>query len=206
MYRRFDKLEYSMKIVRSVFLAKENHGSKMGWFGWTILSVILVTIIGSFLFFFNIFNLDIKSIFSSEKNADGNEEPVSEETMEKVEEVQKTVGKDHTDIGKFVAEMHDFYNETTGYGRIASLDWEEQKDQANNILSTLDEKLSNVKDDALRADIERIKGLAKRAINEQETEHVRNLHRMFHDLDIALNNYNGYDTIWKVTETLKTAN
>lgn len=187
-------------------MAKGNHSSKMGWFGWTFLSVILVTIIGSFLFFSNMLNLDIKSIFTGDKNAEGNEEPVSEETLEKVEEVQETVGKDHADIGQFIAEIHDFYNETTGYGSIASVDWEEQQDQANNILSTLDEKLPNVKDDALKTDIEQIQELANKAIDEQETDHVRNLHRMFHDLDIALNNYNGYDTIWKVTETLKTAN
>ncbi len=187
-------------------MAKRNHSSKMGWFGWTFLSVILVTIVGSFLFFFNMLNLDIKSIFTGEKNAEGNEEPVSEETLEKVEEVQETVGKDHAEVGQFVAKTHDFYNETTGYGSIASLDWEEQKNQATSILGTLEEKLPNVKDDALTTDLERIQELAKKAISEQETEYVRNLHRMFHDLDIALNNYNGYDTIWKVTETLKTAN
>ncbi|WP_246202571.1 hypothetical protein [Virgibacillus doumboii] len=187
-------------------MAKGNHRSKMGWFGWSVISVILVTVLGSFLFFFNIFNLDITSLFNGDQASETNEEPISEETREKVKKVQQTVGKEHTDVGQFVSKMHDFYNETTGYGGIAALDWDKQQKQADKVLNALKENIPNVKNEKLTMDLERIQELANAAQKEKKTEHVRYLHRMFHDLDIALNNYKAYDKIWNVTETLKTSN
>lgn len=187
-------------------MAKGNHRSKMGWFGWSVLSVIAVTTLGAFLFFFNIFNLDITSIFSGDQATEENEEPIKEDTLDKVKEVQETVGKEHTDIGQFVSGMHDFYNETTGYGGISALDWGQQQKQADKVLGALKEKLPKVQDESLKMDLGRIQELANEVKNKKGTETIRNLHRIFHDLDIALNNYNGYDKIWNVTETLKTTN
>lgn len=186
-------------------MVKGNRRSKLGWFGWTIISVIFVAILGSTFLFFSILNLDIKSFLGGDQTTEKSNEPASDEAIERVEEVQETVGKDHQEVGNFVSKMHNFYNETTGYGAINSLEWNEQKEQASKVLVKLDEQLPKVNDEALKSDLERIMNLAEKAKNEPETDHIRNLHRMFHDLDIALNNYNGYDTIWNVTETLKTA-
>ncbi|GGK02267.1 hypothetical protein GCM10007063_25710 [Lentibacillus kapialis] len=131
---------------------------------------------------------------------------LSDETVEKVEEVRDTVGKENKSIGRFVSETHDFYNETTGYGGMSSLDWKKQTKKANTIRSTLDEKMRNVNDKALTKDLERIRELAKAVVNTENKENVRMLHRMFHDLDIALNDYNAYDVIWNATNTLETTN
>src|SRR5699024_2505807 len=127
----------------------------------------------------------------------------SEETIEDVEQVQETVGKEHQDIGKFVSSMHDFYNETTGYGGIDDLDWDKQIGQEENIEATMEDKLYGGKNQALKNDSANVRELTNQKMKNKDTDNVRELHRKFHDLDIALNSYNGSDKIWNVTETLK---
>ncbi|MBT2216442.1 hypothetical protein KK120_11485 [Virgibacillus dakarensis] len=185
----------------------------MGWFGWTFTTVILVVLAGSLLFFSNLFHLDLTAFFDRDQQktvakeekdkTDNNKEAKAKETVDKVEEVQDTVGQSHKEIGKFVSDMHDFYNETTGYGAINSLDWDEQTKQAEKVSVGIDEEITSVKSDVLRTDLEHIKQTADTVLSKKTTDSVRNLHRLFHDLDIALNDYNGYDKIWGVTETLK---
>ncbi len=205
----YDPTQQSPKGV--VSLGK--HGRKMGWFGWTFTTVILVVLAGSLLFFSNLFHLDLTAFFDRDQQktvakeekdkTDNNKEAKAKETVDKVEEVQDTVGQSHKEIGKFVSDMHDFYNETTGYGAINSLDWDEQTKQAEKVSVGIDEEITSVKSDVLRTDLEHIKQTADTVLSKKTTDSVRNLHRLFHDLDIALNDYNGYDKIWGVTETLK---
>lgn len=184
-------------------MAKRNRKFGMGRFGWSIISVIVLTLVASSLFFFNLFGLG-SSFFGG--SASGSDEPISKEEKEKVRQVNEKVGKSHQQIGEFVSNSHDFYNDTTGYGDIESLDWDKQQERAGKILTSLDELLPNVKDKDLRSDLQRIQELAAKVKDNNDKEKVRYLHRIFHDLDIALNNYKAYDRIWNVTETLKTAN
>ncbi|WP_010529721.1 hypothetical protein [Lentibacillus jeotgali] len=179
---------------------------KMGWLGWTFTAIIAVTLIGSLLFFFNIFNVNAMSLLGGSDKQATEADELSKETVEQVEETRETVGEANQDIGQFVSETHDFYNETTGYGGISSLDWNEQEKRANTILSTLDEEIANINDEALTKDLKQIQGLANAVKNEEKTENIRTLHRMFHDLDIALNDYNAYDVIWNATNTLEATN
>ncbi|MFD1361774.1 hypothetical protein [Lentibacillus salinarum] len=179
---------------------------KMGWFGWTLTSVIAVTVLGSVLFFFNLFDLRPASLLNDSDNQATEAEDLSDDEVANVEEVREEVGQEHQDIGQFVSDAHDFYNETTGYGAISSLDWSEQREEADVILETLDAELPDVTDETLQDDLEHIQELAENVKNEEESEVIRDLHRMFHDLDIALNNYNTYDKIWNATETLTSTN
>ncbi|ALX48907.1 hypothetical protein [Lentibacillus amyloliquefaciens] len=179
---------------------------KMGWFGWTLLTTVTVVLVVSALFFMNLFNLGPVALFSDSDNSGTDSEDMSEETVQKVEEVRETVGKENQAIGQFISDTHDFYNETTGYGGMSSLDWENQREKANTILDTLDDQLSAVEDETLKQDLEEIQTLANAVTDREEPNDVRSLHRMFHDLDIGLNDYNTYDKIWHVTETLETTN
>src|SRR5699024_5096939 len=94
-------------------LAEEKGKSKIGWFGLTLISTIVVVLTASSVFFFNLFPFDVQSVFTSDnqtaKEEDGN--IAAEETIEDVEQVQETVGKEHQDIGKLVSSMHDFYKD-----------------------------------------------------------------------------------------------
>lgn len=47
---------------------RKRKGLSMGWFGWTLTSVVAVTLIGSSLFFFNI--LDLNSFSAAGGNDD----------------------------------------------------------------------------------------------------------------------------------------
>lgn len=173
---------------------------RIGWFGWSLITIMTVVLVGSTLFFFNIFGLNFSSILQKDEQA---VDPSAKETVEVVENIQETVGKDHQEVGSFIAQNHKFYNQTTGYGAINSLDWDDQRMKAEEIIEKIDDFLTMVEHDALTDDLKHIKKLAKQVLENEEASIIRDLHRMFHDLDIALNSYDGYDKIWNVTETLK---
>lgn len=200
-------INYLGSCRRSVFLRKEKQGRKIGWFGWSFITVITLTLIGSIIFFFNIFHLDVLAIIgdkhSSVEQKSKTKERIPDQTIEHVEKIQKTIGKEYEELGDFIAITHEFYNETTGYGGIGSLDWHAQVEKAEEIKEIITELLPTVKVEALRTDLEHIVNLTDQLIKNEKEADARNLHRMFHDLDIALNSYNGYDKIWNVTETLK---
>ncbi|MEC2158032.1 hypothetical protein [Virgibacillus halodenitrificans] len=180
---------------------------KIGWFGWTVISTILVIIIGAFIFFFQLFDLNVRSVLGGEGDGEAqSKKEVSEEKVQEIEEIQNTVGKEHKEIGEYISEAHAFYNNTTGYGGISNLDWDKQVSKAEEVSKFIAQQSESVKNKTLKADLNDIKKLAKSVIDQQKTEDVRQLHRHFHDLDIALNSYNGYDKIWNVTKTLESKN
>lgn len=160
-----------------------------------MVSIVIAIIIASGLFFFMIFNGD---------DADAiDQSDLTDEKKEEIEQVRSTVGQEYSEIAQFVSTMHEFYNKTTGYGGINRLDWDEQKEKSQQVISTIDELKPDITDDALIKDLESIHTLSQNTLDEANPSDVRNLHRYFHDLDIALNDYDTYDKIWKVTETLK---
>ncbi|MGM8366716.1 hypothetical protein ACLIBG_14770 [Virgibacillus sp. W0181] len=179
-----------------------------GWFGWSLVTVTVVVGIGAMLVFFNLFGLNIFEDQSQSTNnvEKGEVEQMSTEMNELVQQTRETVGEEYKDTVAFISDMHDFYNKTTGYGAINSLDWEEQKEQAEYVGGFIDETLPVIENKRLKTDLETIQKLAQSARNEKDAELIRDLHRMFHDLDIALNKYSNYDKIWDVTETLKMQN
>lgn len=176
---------------------------KMGWIGWIFISVLLITFIVITLLFSNLLNLNLRP--GSEEDSKGSvpNDEVSDETKQKVKEVQDTIGKEHQEIGNLIAKTHKFYNKTTGYGAINSLDWDEQKKEAELLSSQLDKQLPEITNEALLKDLEQLQELADQVLIDEEKETVIHIHRLVHDLDIALNDYSDYDKIWNVTETLK---
>lgn len=177
---------------------------KLGWFGWTMIGVVLITVIASSLFFFNVFQLDMKSLFRDDDLVGSvDQEDISEEAMGEINRVRATIGSENAELGRFIRAMHEFYNKTTGYGGINNLDWDEQREQAETVIDTIEEIDTEITDESLLADLNQIVDLANRISDEQDSELIRSLHRYFHDLDIALNNYTTFDRIWNVTETLK---
>ena len=92
---------------------------------------------------------------------------------------------------ELIQQAHHFYNQTAGWGRIDSLNWEEQQQFCQILLNSLDvikEKESLVKD------FEHIRSLATFIIEkDRDKQNVVMLHRIFHDLDIDMNNYENED-------------
>lgn|SRR5690625_3879064 len=171
---------------------------KLGWF--MLVSVLFITFVLIILLYSNVFQFNIGS--SGNSSGAVSSDHMSDETKQKLEEVQNTVGKEHRDIGELIAEAHQFYNKTTGYGAIKSLDWDEQRDEADRFNAQLEKESSKIENEALQKDIQKLIELAEN-VNEEKKETIIHIHRLVHDLDIALNDYSGYDKIWNVTETLK---
>ena len=165
-----------------------------------LVSVLFITFVLIILLYSNVFQFNIGS--SGNSSGAVSSDHMSDETKQKLEEVQNTVGKEHRDIGELIAEAHQFYNKTTGYGAIKSLDWDEQRDEADRFNAQLEKESSKIENEALQKDIQKLIELAEN-VNEEKKETIIHIHRLVHDLDIALNDYSGYDKIWNVTETLK---
>lgn len=157
-----------------------NNYAKIGWIALSGIAVIaFVTIM--------LFNYEILAVTQDEET----EDVVEQSEVSTTEEVKQ-----------FIEEMHLFYNETTGYGNIKSLDWNEQSVQAEQIVDITKKLEPSIEKETLASDFREISHLAQLVMSKQDEKYVRQLHRYFHDLDIAMNDYSGYKEIWNVTETL----
>lgn len=124
-------------------------------------------------------------------------------TKEEIDEFASTVSVNPEDenVNAFIASTHAFYNQTTGFGEISSLNHNDQTEKAIEIVSTVNGYLSEEKGD-LKQDLLDIKFISLHYIEYGKKEDVQKLHRYFHDLDIGLNGYGAYDKVWGVTAVL----
>ena len=169
---------------------------------WSIYVTILAVLIGSSIIFLSMFNITWESVLMRTPLL-GEDIGVTDADKKKVQEVYETVGVEHKDIGGFISKTHEFYNKTTGYGAINKINWDEQVKEAEMIVKEVNRLLPGTENSALKKDLHELQDLAEQVLANQDLELIKKLHRVAHDLDIALNDYEGYDKIWNVTETLK---
>ncbi|WP_226657600.1 hypothetical protein [Pseudalkalibacillus hwajinpoensis] len=124
-------------------------------------------------------------------------------TKEEIDEIASAVSVNPGDenVNAFVASTHAFYNQTTGFGEISSLNHNDQTEKAIEIVSAVNGYLKEEEGD-LNQDLHDIKFIALHYIEHGSTGDVQKLHRYFHDLDIGLNRYGAYDKVWGVTAVL----
>jgi hypothetical protein len=96
----------------------------------------------------------------------------------------------------FIAEFHDYYNDTLCWGRVNTVDYKDQKDTALRIVEVF--KGVKVEDKRLSEDFVSIENTAKQVIESDDRDAMVKLHRLFHDLDIYFNGYS-QDDIFGVT-------
>lgn len=102
-----------------------------------------------------------------------------------------------------IAEYHAKYNELTGYGSIEELDMSEAKSLSAILEKDMNEVISQgIKNQQVSEDFKQIHAIAKATKNKPDKEQVRLIHRYFHDLDIAVNQYDEADNVFGVTKTL----
>ncbi|MCP3026887.1 hypothetical protein [Halobacillus sp. A5] len=135
---------------------------------------------------------EIKETFNQSEGEDGEEaESADEMSFE-------------GSVPDFVAEAHNFYNKTLGWGNDSSLDEDLQLEFAALIETYFNE---NSTDEIAEEDIDQIVQLASGlSATSNFNDDVIELHRYFHDLDIAINDYSDYDKVWGVTETYGSGN
>jgi hypothetical protein len=177
----------------------------IGWILGIVIGGGVIVASLAFYVFIVLGNLDKgKSIVKKPDNessvveASANE---SEDVDKKVvnEPVDKAVVKlaDGTDGHSFISKYHEFYNDTLCWGRIDTASYSEQAQTAREILQSLEGVKITNKD--IAKDFESIKENAKIVVKEDNREAMRQLHRLFHDLDIYFNGYDYYQT-FGVTE------
>jgi len=92
---------------------------------------------------------------------------------------------------EFIQKGHQFYNNTTGWGRIEALNWQDQQEFAQLLLTSLSQI---EKKESMQKDFTHIQSLATFIVEDnKDKEHVILLHRIFHDLDIDVNQYEHED-------------
>ncbi|WP_102263198.1 hypothetical protein [Mesobacillus jeotgali] len=107
--------------------------------------------------------------------------------------------ENYSTVGSFIREFHTKYNDTLGWGGIESVDWEEQRDIASEILSVL--VTVETDNTALKADFDTILNYSKTIEDGKKDKKILlQLHRYFHDLDIEFNSYNRTSDYFNVTK------
>lgn len=144
-----------------------------------------------------------QEVDSMSEDMDGDENISDEEELdEKVvnDPVRKDIivfaSNDYDDGHQFISEFHDFYNDTLGWGRIASANYDVQKSKANEILAVLEGV--EVHNENLKKDFEQIVFYAEKVTQSNDKESMKKLHRLFHDLDIYFNGYS-YNQTFGIT-------
>lgn len=93
----------------------------------------------------------------------------------------------------FIRDVHNFYNETLGWGRLESASYSEQRAKAETVIEIID-NIEEVKNEDLQKDFASIKDIAKKVTIKDDRDAMRKLHRYFHDLDIYFNGYDYHQT------------
>ncbi|MFY0762155.1 hypothetical protein AB1K32_25480 [Metabacillus dongyingensis] len=152
----------------------------------TLAGIAAVAIIG----LCTIFYLDKDNTAVKNQEED---EPIAAETAEAlteqpVQDYGNTEKPEYTDAGEFIADFHAFYNETTGWDRIDSINMADQSARATAAKAYAAHFVPLVEDPALKTDLESIIRHSESVIN-GNADTVQTLHRYFHDLDIVINGY-----------------
>lgn len=92
----------------------------------------------------------------------------------------------------FIADLHEFYNNTLCWGRLETADYSRQVEKARLILEVLEH--TETEDKNMKRDLDAIKTLAETVTQQDDRRAMRDLHRYFHDLDIYFNGYAYHQT------------
>lgn len=132
--------------------------------------------------------------------------------MEYIEQKVKWNPEVKEQISQFIDTNHEFFNETLGWGRYKNVNWDQQKERADQIIeevtvllpkiekqiqTMMEEKLLTdvaIDDDPrdLKLDFNMIQALLEIATKNQDVQGLIYAHRVFHDLDVEWNGYTSH--------------
>jgi hypothetical protein len=87
----------------------------------------------------------------------------------------------------FIEEFHGFYNDTLGWGKANTADYDKQRATAVRIVELI--KSAEIQNEQLNGDFKLVESYANQVIESDDLDSMLKLHRLFHDLDIYLNGY-----------------
>ncbi|RKQ33964.1 hypothetical protein [Oceanobacillus halophilus] len=122
---------------------------------------------------------------------------VSEDTeVENTEDVMKAT-KENT----VIANIHEDFNDMTGWGRYHNFDFNNSKvlNRLQRIQEQIEAVIQESSDEALIGDFTNALLVLEKAIETEDVQGILYAHRIFHDLDIHINNYDSKE-IFGITE------
>lgn len=126
----------------------------------------------------------------------GSTKAVASETVAEFTEDKET--SKYENVGVFIADFHEEYNDTLGWGRVDSVKWDEQQDIATEILNIMQNIMTE--NQALQKDLDSISSYAKAVqAGDKEKNNLLKLHRYFHDLDVEFNGYGDTKDYYNIT-------
>lgn len=116
------------------------------------------------------------------------------------EEAQFNEGaSEFKNVGDFIAEYHEWYNQKLGWGGLKAVSWIDQQKAASELQAEL--ALIETDHADLQKDFNSIAGYAEQvASGEKDAKLLQSLHRYFHDLDIEYNGYRDTNDYYEITE------
>ncbi|WP_349409717.1 hypothetical protein [Pseudalkalibacillus sp. SCS-8] len=96
--------------------------------------------------------------------------------------------------------MHMYWNELLGWGAWKTFKPSEKKDALESKMKYIRTILVPETQGSLKKDLNRAADMIEEALKEDHTEKLRTTHRIFHDLDVVMNDI-VVDVVWGVTET-----
>ncbi|GGC94472.1 hypothetical protein GCM10007216_26500 [Thalassobacillus devorans] len=168
------------------------------------MTILIILVVGSLGFFGVLIVTDINENKSENtaatESSDQEENP--SESGGQAEAGEPPSEEGFEEAGDLIAVAHRYYNDTTGYGKLEDgVKWSEQRERAEQYLTYIED---NTFEDppTLQTDMDAVGQYLKQIVDgSKELNNVKQAHRYFHDLDIAINNYTDYKEVWGVTET-----
>ncbi|MBY0096728.1 hypothetical protein [Mesobacillus maritimus] len=163
------------------------------WSTWLVALALIVVLVGGYVGY-SVTEGDKKEPDTTVKDDSG--KVVASNTVAEFTEEAET--SKYKNVGLFIKEFHDTYNDSLGWGGIDSVKWNEQKDIATEILNVME--TIQTENQALQQDLDKISSYAKEVISgKEDKDNLLKLHRFFHDLDIEFNGYGDTKDYYNIT-------
>ncbi|KZE64258.1 hypothetical protein AWM68_14270 [Fictibacillus phosphorivorans] len=168
---------------------------------------IILTLVLSFFLIGGAGTLGYYYLFGAKSASDVNlpttEEVEAAEKSSGVEIFKPTIEVPKTEIQRRLNVMHEYWNGRLGYDQWTSYKVGTHTSELKRIENNIREKILPYVGGPLQTDIENAIGKIERSIETKSVEPLKGVHRIFHDLDITLNDYSDASDFWEVTETYK---
>ncbi|MDM5315124.1 hypothetical protein QUF49_03900 [Fictibacillus sp. b24] len=138
---------------------------------------------------------------ASDVNLPTNEEVEEAEKSSGVEIFKPTIEVPKTEIQRRLNVMHEYWNSRLGYDQWNNYKVDTHTSELKKVENDIREKILPYVGGPLKTDIEVAIGKIERSIETKSVEPLKGVHRIFHDLDITLNDYQDASDFWEVTET-----
>ncbi len=138
---------------------------------------------------------------ASNLNLPSSEEVEAAEKSSGIEIFKPTIEVPKTEIQRRLNVMHEYWNGRLGYDQWNNYKVVTHTSELKKVKIDIQDKILPYVAGPLQTDIEDAIGKIERSIETNSVEPLKGVHRIFHDLDITLNDYQDASDFWEVTET-----